>query len=79
MPLGREITNTDDRYCIPGYTCDDHFDDYPLMWNDFKRAGYKTLFIEEHPLLGIFNYELKGWKHPPFDHFPMLVSNMNVI
>ena len=51
---------------IPGAAPVDHF---PWIWKDFRAAGYATLFAEEHPEIGAFNYRLLGFREPPTDHY----------
>ncbi|XP_029638830.1 uncharacterized protein LOC115213966 [Octopus sinensis] len=53
-------------YVDPSY----HFyDSYPLLWKNFSDAGYITMFAEDEPLLGIFNYLSKGFNQQPTDHY----------
>ncbi|XP_068083367.1 uncharacterized protein [Anabrus simplex] len=46
-----------------------HFDDCPFMWKDYARSGYRTLFMEDIPYIGMFNYMKKGFLHPPTDYY----------
>ena len=39
------------------------------IFKDFKQNGYVTMFSEDSPRFGSFNYRLKGFKDPPTDHF----------
>lgn len=34
---------------------------YPMLWKDFRQAGYVTGFLEDVPDYGIFTYRLKGF------------------
>ncbi|CAN7942821.1 unnamed protein product, partial [Ixodes hexagonus] len=43
------------------------FDGTPLIWKDFKNAGYRTLFAEDFPRFGLFNYLARGFERPPTD------------
>ncbi|KAF5295399.1 hypothetical protein FQA39_LY13060 [Lamprigera yunnana] len=42
---------------------------YPFAWNDFKKNGYVTAFLEDVPDLGTFTYRLKGFDEQPTDHY----------
>lgn len=44
-------------------------DVYPFIWNDFRKNGYVTAFLEDVPNLGTFTYRLRGFKEPPTDHY----------
>jgi len=35
------------------------FDNYPFIWREYERTGYVSMFQEDLPLIGMFNY-LKG-------------------
>ncbi|XP_072176417.1 uncharacterized protein [Diadema setosum] len=42
---------------------------YPLVWKDFEKAGYVTMFAEDRPELSLFNYRLSGFKEQPTDYY----------
>ncbi|KAF2369009.1 Protein of unknown function DUF229 [Trinorchestia longiramus] len=44
-------------------------DVYPLVWKDFQRAGFMTLFAEDLPDVGTFNYRLRGFDEAPAHHY----------
>lgn len=44
-------------------------DRWPHIFKDFKAQGYVTLFSEDCPVYGAFNYRLHGFKETPTDHF----------
>lgn len=44
-------------------------DVYPFVWNDFRKNGYVTGFLEDVPDLGTFTYRLRGFKDAPTDHY----------
>ncbi|CAG2174591.1 unnamed protein product [Oppiella nova] len=46
------------------------YDDWPFVWKDFSRAGYKTALIEDFPTFTLFNYESKGFREKPVDWYP---------
>lgn len=46
-----------------------YVDVYPLIWNDYKKNGYVTGFMEDVHHIGTFTYRLKGFKVQPTDHY----------
>ncbi|KAL3281046.1 hypothetical protein HHI36_004270 [Cryptolaemus montrouzieri] len=49
---------------------DSHYvNEYPLIWNEFKNAGYVTGYLEDMPVYGVFTYRLNGFKEMPTDHY----------
>lgn len=46
------------------------YDDWPFIWKDFSKAGYKTALIEDFPTFTLFNYESKGFVKEPTDWYP---------
>lgn len=47
----------------------DTFDDVQFIWKDFSREGYLTLFAEDFPDYGVFNYLARGFRDPPTDFY----------
>ena len=45
------------------------FDDLPLIWKHFSRLGYVTMFNEDTPEEGTFNYLKKGFFVTPTDFY----------
>ncbi|GFR23438.1 uncharacterized protein TNCT_305481 [Trichonephila clavata] len=45
------------------------FDDWPLIWKNYSNAGYNTMWAEDFPQYGLFNYLAKGFRRPPTDHY----------
>uniref|UniRef100_A0A914VCR0 Uncharacterized protein n=1 Tax=Plectus sambesii TaxID=2011161 RepID=A0A914VCR0_9BILA len=45
------------------------FDNWPLIWKGFSKAGYATLFAEDFPEFHIFNYFADGFRVKPTDHY----------
>ncbi|XP_068675511.1 uncharacterized protein [Montipora foliosa] len=39
------------------------------IFRDYKEKGYVTMFSEDSPRQAVFNYRLKGFRHPPTDHY----------
>lgn len=64
-------------YCYPeleevlgcGVAKPAYYDDWPLIWYNFSQAGYSTLFAEDQPHLGLFNYMDHGFKQQPTNHY----------
>lgn len=58
----------------------DFYDGYPLMWRNFSRCGYATLFAEDAPHIAVFNYLDKGFHDQPTDHYmrPFWLSFKNM-
>ncbi|XP_066266495.1 uncharacterized protein [Branchiostoma lanceolatum] len=44
-------------------------DVYPLVWKEFKKNGYATLFAEDQPTMSVFNLRLNGFDKQPTDHY----------
>ncbi|CAL1533649.1 unnamed protein product [Lymnaea stagnalis] len=44
-------------------------DGFDLVWRDYARAGYTTLYTEDWPTIGAFSYEKKGFLVNPTTHF----------
>ncbi|XP_078052258.1 uncharacterized protein LOC144478335 [Augochlora pura] len=44
-------------------------DIYPMIWNDYKKQGYITGFMEDVHHIGTFTYRLKGFEQQPTDHY----------
>lgn len=42
---------------------------YPFIWNDFRNAGYVSLYGEDAAATGTFTYRLKGFNEQPTDHY----------
>lgn len=45
------------------------YDDVHIVWQDFKEAGYETLFAEDFPAYALFNYLARGFTKPPTDYY----------
>lgn len=46
-----------------------YFDDLDFIWKNFSSIGYRTLFAEDAPLMGTYNYVKNGFQYPPTDYF----------
>lgn len=45
-------------------------DKIDLIFKDFNKAGYATLYNEDIVLGSTFNYKLNGFENPPTDWYP---------
>lgn len=45
------------------------FDGYPLLWKNFSKCQYVTMFSEDAPIISLFNYLDKGFLKQPTDHY----------
>lgn len=45
------------------------FDDLDFIWKLYAQRGYRTMFLEDWPAYGIFNYLAKGFHLPPTDYY----------
>lgn len=53
-------------------TIDAHYVDkvYPFLWTNFsEQLGYETMFAEDYPSVGTFQYRMKGMSRPPVPHY----------
>uniref|UniRef100_A0A914YJB2 Sulfatase N-terminal domain-containing protein n=1 Tax=Panagrolaimus superbus TaxID=310955 RepID=A0A914YJB2_9BILA len=48
---------------------DKFFDDWPIIWKDFKQKGYVTYYAEDYPEYNLFKYLSNGFKESPTDHY----------
>ncbi len=44
-------------------------DNWPWIWKDFKQAGYKTMFVQDKPDIGAFQYRMLGFENQPTDFY----------
>ncbi|KAK2140947.1 hypothetical protein LSH36_1199g00017 [Paralvinella palmiformis] len=44
-------------------------DVFPLIWKDFNKSGYVTLFAEDSPEISVFSLRFTGFDKPPVDHY----------
>lgn len=49
-------------------------DEFDLVWGDFRKAGFRTLYTEDIPSIGGFHYEKPGFKLPPTTYYSRPVS-----
>lgn len=54
------------------------FDQFDMIWKNFSRNGYATLFAEDRPDIATFNYfgYLYGFRNTPVDHYFRLVMKV---
>ena len=52
------------------YKIDPMFHDHlPLIWKQFEKLGYLTLFQEDWSQVGMFNYYKSGFRYPPTAYY----------
>lgn len=56
-----------EKVCWP--TKQSYFDSCPFIWKKFAESGYRTSLAEDAVWMGTFNYEKKGFLHPPTDYY----------
>ncbi|XP_022093484.1 uncharacterized protein LOC110980804 [Acanthaster planci] len=44
-------------------------DAYPLIWKEFAKSGYATMFAEDSPRIATFNLRFNGFDEQPTDHY----------
>ena len=44
-------------------------DNWPWIWKDFKQAGYTTMFTQDAPDVGVFQYRMLGFERQPTDFY----------
>ncbi|VDI08852.1 Hypothetical predicted protein [Mytilus galloprovincialis] len=44
-------------------------DNYNFIWNNYSAKGYRTLYAEDHPFIGMFDWRKSGFNIPPGDYF----------
>uniref|UniRef100_A0A914XIT3 Uncharacterized protein n=1 Tax=Plectus sambesii TaxID=2011161 RepID=A0A914XIT3_9BILA len=44
-------------------------DVYPMIWRNFSKHGYVTMYAEDSAALGTFTYRLKGFNKQPTNHY----------
>lgn len=50
-------------------TVNNFFDNLDFIWKLYSDRGYRTMFLEESPKYGLFNYMLNGFHRPPTDYY----------
>ncbi|KAK3749596.1 hypothetical protein QZH41_002777 [Actinostola sp. cb2023] len=53
-------------------------DDWKWVFRDYQKHGYVTMYSEDSPGLGTFNYRLKGFKNPPTDHYGSYTERLKI-
>ncbi|XP_013075122.2 uncharacterized protein LOC106061503 [Biomphalaria glabrata] len=47
----------------------DRADEFNLLWKDYEKAGYRTLFSEDYPLIGAFIIQSSGFYNVPTAYY----------
>lgn len=45
------------------------YDDWPCIWKDYSKEGFASMFVEDRPDIGLFNYMRKGFHTQPTHHY----------
>lgn len=45
------------------------YDEWPFLWKNFSSAKYATMYAEDQPKIGLFNYHRGGMVNQPTDHY----------
>ncbi|XP_064460007.1 uncharacterized protein LOC135370233 [Ornithodoros turicata] len=45
------------------------YDGLNFLWKDYKKRGYRTMFLEEMPGYGLYYFNAKGLKRAPTDYY----------
>lgn len=64
---GRSVNEFRNSQCWPKDR--PRFDDCHFLWNDFKKAHFSTVFIEDCPSLGMFTVDKGEFSKDPTDHY----------
>ncbi|XP_040069877.1 uncharacterized protein LOC120842768 [Ixodes scapularis] len=48
---------------------DRYYDNQDFIWDTYADLGYRTLFMEESPRFGLFNYFSNGFREIPTDYY----------
>lgn len=43
--------------------------EYNFIWDNYSANGYRTLYVEDHPEIAIFDFGKSGFQIPPGDYF----------
>ncbi|KAI6236761.1 hypothetical protein M3Y95_00192500 [Aphelenchoides besseyi] len=54
---------------LPTEAGNSNYEDWPLIWKDFKRQNYSTYYAEDYVDFNLFNYLSKGFSKKPVDHY----------
>uniref|UniRef100_A0A915C8D7 Sulfatase N-terminal domain-containing protein n=2 Tax=Parascaris univalens TaxID=6257 RepID=A0A915C8D7_PARUN len=57
-----------------------YFDDWPFIWNNFSQNGYVTVFAEDRPDIGTFNYlDLIGLQRIGICYFDEALQTVTIV
>lgn len=60
---------------------ENHFDNCPFIWNDYKKNDFATSFAEDLGFMGTYQFRKKGFKNQPTDYYWLffdLVANSEI-
>ncbi len=44
-------------------------DSWPWIWKEFKKEGFLTMFLQDSPQIGPFQFRMLGFQHQPTDYY----------
>lgn len=55
---------------------DDYFDKCNFVWQNYRDSNFSTAFIEDSPMIGVFNYLKYGFVNKPTDYYlrPLMIQ-----
>ncbi|KAG7295309.1 hypothetical protein JYU34_022314 [Plutella xylostella] len=61
-----ELENPDRRTSV---SVKESVDDLPFIFKRVRSHGYRTVYFEDHPDIGTFNFRFTGFRRQPADHY----------
>ncbi|CAG9116443.1 unnamed protein product [Plutella xylostella] len=61
-----ELENPDRRTSV---SVKESVDDLPFIFKRVRSHGYRTVYFEDHPNIGTFNFRFTGFRRQPADHY----------
>ncbi|CAG9116436.1 unnamed protein product [Plutella xylostella] len=61
-----ELENPDRRTSV---SVKESVDDLPFIFKRVRSHGYRTVYFEDHPNVGTFNFRFTGFRRQPADHY----------
>jgi hypothetical protein len=78
MFTGKRVMTVGYRSELPDDMSSTYFDDWPIIWKQFARIGYRTFYAEDYPQYNLFKYLSMGFRSAPTDHYFRSVSDAHL-